>query len=238
MKERKVSAARIIMLLLPVVSAVLLLVPAFNPGRFISFTADWTYLATLRDAMQVDQLFTKAFPGVRVLFASNAQLLFCTFALGVGVAVQLAGMIISLLRQKQISILGTVIAFAGGIITLVTGALSVFGAMDAMKVAAAQNVAAEYLVPLGSVVLLLEGAAMCVMFFITRRQRMVADKTYMRMTRSEIRENIKGYAFISPYLIGFCVFTAFPLVFSAFSSSAFFFCPSSDFISSVRPLVK
>ena len=85
MKDRKFSIARLILLLLPLLSVVMLLVPALNPGRYISFTADWTYPQTLKDAMLIDQLFTKAFPGMqpRPLFASNALLTFCTFALGV-----------------------------------------------------------------------------------------------------------------------------------------------------------
>ena len=225
MKDRKFSAARLILLALPLLSAaLLLLVPALNPGRYISFTADWTYTQTLKDAMTIDQLFSKAFPGMtpRPMFASNALLTFCTFALGIMVAVQVLGGLLSLIRHKVVTLISGGMTLVGGLATLVLGGLSVFSVFGARSKAASLGVAAEYLVPLGSVLLALEGLAVTVLFFIVRRQRMIADKTYMKMTRSEIRENIKGYAFISPYLIGFCVFTAFPLAFSAFSSFTYY----------------
>lgn len=223
MKERKITWQRLVMLLLPVIAAAaLLLVPAMNPGRFISFTADWTYGQTLENAMQVDQLFSKAFPGVRVMFASNAQLLFASFALGVAVFVQLLGMALTLVPKKGLGGVGHAIALAGGIMALIIGSMSVFSSLGAISKAAANNIAAEYFVAPGAVMMIAEGIAMIVLFFVTRRQRMIADHTYMRMTKSEIRENFKGYAFISPYLIGFSVFTAYPLLFSAFSSFTYY----------------
>jgi multiple sugar transport system permease protein len=42
------------------------------------------------------------------------------------------------------------------------------------------------------------------------------------MSKSERRENLKGYAFISPYLIGFCCFVALPLFFSLYSSFTYY----------------
>ena len=223
MKDRKFGIARLLMLVLPLLSAAMLLfVPTFNPGRYISLTADWTYIQTLNDAMKIDQLFTKAYPGVRVLFASNALMTFCTFALGLAVAVQLLGAVVSLVGKRKVAALGNATVLVGGLMTALLGFLSVFSAISAQGKAASINCAAEYMIPVGSLVLAVEGLAMCVLFFIVRRQRMIAEKTYMKMTRSEIRENIKGYAFISPYIIGFCVFTAFPLAFSAFSSFTYY----------------
>lgn len=221
MKNWKFSIARL-MLLLPLLSAAMLFVPALNPGRYISFTADWTYVQTLKDAMLIDQLFTKAFPGVRVLFASNALLTFCTFALGVTVAAQVLGAAFSFIRNKVCTFISGGMTLLGSAGTAVLGCLSIGGAISAQHTAASIGCAAEYMVPLGSALLAVTGLAVAVLYFIVRRQRMIADKTYMKMTRSEIRENIKGYAFISPYLIGFCVFTAFPLLFSAFSSFTYY----------------
>lgn len=224
MKDRNFSIARRVLLLLPLLSAVMLLVPVLNPGRYISFTADWTYAQTLKDAMTIDQLFTKAFPGMqpRPLFASNALLTFCTFGLGVMVAVQLLGALLSLVKNKLITFISGVMTLVGSGATLLLGGLSIFGAINAQNTANSLGVAAEYMVPVGSVLLALEGLAAFVLFFVVRRQRMIAEKTYMKMTRSEKWENFKGYAFISPYLIGFCVFTAFPLAFSAFSSFTYY----------------
>ena len=224
MKDRKFSIARLILLLLPLLSAAVLLMPALNPGRYISFTADWTYPQTLNDAMMIDQLFSKAFPGMqpRPLFDSNALLTFCTFALGVMVAIQVLGALLSLVKNKQIAFISGALTLIGSGATLLLGGLSIFGAINAQNVAKSLNVAAEYMVSAGSALLALEGLAAFVLYFVVRRQRMIAEKTYIKMTRSEIRENIKGYAFISPYLIGFCVFTAFPLAFSAFSSFTYY----------------
>lgn len=42
------------------------------------------------------------------------------------------------------------------------------------------------------------------------------------MTRSEKFETLKGYGFISPYLIGFLTFTLFPLGFSLYSSFTYY----------------
>ena len=224
MKDRKFSIAELILLLLPLLGAVMLFVPALNPGRYISFTADWTYPQTLKDAMLIDQLFTKAFPGMqpRPLFASNALLTFCTFALGVMVAIQVLGALLSLVMNKLVTFISGTMTLVGSGASLLLGGLSIFGAISAQNTADTLRVAAEYMVPVGSVLLALEGLAAFVLFFIVRRQRMIAEKTYIRMTRREIRENLKGYAFISPYLIGFCVFTAFPLAFSAFSSFTYY----------------
>lgn len=42
------------------------------------------------------------------------------------------------------------------------------------------------------------------------------------MTKLERRETLKGYAFISPYLVGFLCFTLFPLGFSLYSSFTYY----------------
>lgn len=43
-----------------------------------------------------------------------------------------------------------------------------------------------------------------------------------KVTKREVRETIKGYLFISPWIIGFCVFTLYPMIFSLYSSFTFY----------------
>ena len=47
-------------------------------------------------------------------------------------------------------------------------------------------------------------------------------ETRHKMTRTEKFETLKGYAFISPYIIGFIMFTLFPMVFSLYSSFTYY----------------
>ncbi len=50
----------------------------------------------------------------------------------------------------------------------------------------------------------------------------VKTKKKRGMTRIEKRETLKGYAFVSPYIIGFICFTLFPLAFSLYSSFTYY----------------
>lgn len=43
-----------------------------------------------------------------------------------------------------------------------------------------------------------------------------------KITKREIKETIKGYLFISPWIIGFLVFTLYPMAFSLYSSFTFY----------------
>jgi multiple sugar transport system permease protein len=43
-----------------------------------------------------------------------------------------------------------------------------------------------------------------------------------KVTKREIKETIKGYLFISPWIIGFLLFTLYPMVFSLYSSFTFY----------------
>lgn len=50
----------------------------------------------------------------------------------------------------------------------------------------------------------------------------VSKRKHRGMTRIEKRETLKGYAFISPYIVGFVCFTLFPLLFSLYSSFTYY----------------
>ncbi|MBP8989105.1 MAG: sugar ABC transporter permease [Clostridia bacterium] len=50
----------------------------------------------------------------------------------------------------------------------------------------------------------------------------MGQKSSKKMTRMEKTETLKGYLFISPYLIGFFVFTLFPMAFSFYSSFTYY----------------
>lgn len=221
-----VTPARALMLLLPVVSIALLFVPALNLGRFISLTADWTWVHTLQNSMQIDQLFTAAYPGIRDMFAFNSMLIFSAFAIAAAVGLQVLGMAVSLIPGKlgkaHFRSIGSGIELAGGIGAVLVGVLSIFQALGAKANVARQNYAMEYVVPLGAIVFLAEGVLIVVCFFIARRQWLKERQLYLRMTKTEIRENLKGWAFIMPYVLGFFVFTAYPLLFSASTSFTYY----------------
>ncbi len=225
MNAQKTTAARLAKLLIPAICLVLLLaVPAMNPGRFMALTSDWSYLTSLKDAMAVDQVFSRAYPGVRVLFASNSQLTFCTFVLGIALLVQLAGAAVSVIfaKAKKFFTIGNAIMLGGAVMGVVGGLVSIFSAVGANGIAAQNGIDIQYMVPLGSVVLTLESLVMALLFWYTRRQHLIETKSLIKMTKLEKIECLKGYAFISPYLIGFTVFTAYPLIFSAFSSFTYY----------------
>ncbi|HHV08809.1 MAG TPA: sugar ABC transporter permease [Clostridiales bacterium] len=54
------------------------------------------------------------------------------------------------------------------------------------------------------------------------RRKYLLNNLNARMTQIERRENMKGYLFITPYLIGFTAFIAIPLAFSLFSSFTYY----------------
>ena len=224
MKQQKRRALRILMWLLPVVGlAGLFLVPALNPGRFFDLSADWTYVDTLTRSMEYDQMFAKAAPGVRPLFAYHAMMIFCCFVPLFGLAVQLIGAAISATARsfRQLKI-GDITLLVGALTLVLAAYGSIYSAVGAAGKAAELALQVTYNVPLGSVFVGILGLAQAVLFFVNNRARMKADQTYMPMTRTERRENIKGWLFISPFVIGFVVFTAYPLLSSAFASFTYY----------------
>jgi multiple sugar transport system permease protein len=80
----------------------------------------------------------------------------------------------------------------------------------------------HYVVPLGAVVFVLISILQLLLGKIYRRKLQIEMGVYRKMTRNQKLENVKGYAFISPYIIGFACFTALPMVFSFFSSFTYY----------------
>lgn len=228
MKQSRPTPARVLMLLLPVLSTVLLLfVPALNLGRFIHLTQDWSWLYTVTHSMEIDQLFTEAYPGVRVMFAYNSMLIFATFAVCAAMALQLLGAAVSLLKGRVAKLslrsIGAAISLLGGFVAVFVGILSVFQAQAAIGEVARQGFEGmAYHVPLGALYCLAEGVAMIALYVVTRRQWMKAEGTFMKMSRLELRSNLTGFAFLLPYLVGFTVFMAYPLLSSVAASFTYY----------------
>ncbi len=223
MQEQKKRLLRLLMWLLPVIGFVLLWVPSLNMGRFFHLAADFSYKDTLTRSMEYDQLFTKAAPGVRPLFAYHAMMIFCAFVPLIGYAVQLIGAGLSAIAQRfKLLKIGDGILLGGAIVNGLAAFASITSATSAISRSAELCPQVTYNIPAGSVVLGVLALVQAVLFIINNKARMRADKTYMPMSRTERRENLKGWAFISPFVIGFAVFTAYPLISSAFASFTYY----------------
>lgn len=212
--------------LLPIAILAVLLIPSLNPARFLPFIGDWSYSHFLQNTMEVDRLFTAAFPGVRELFAINALAIFCNVVTGILLVAMVVSALLTFLRSKKVQKIGF------NLIALFSAMLAVLQAVSLVRVASgnsmaeqlgyAENLGMQYLYPIGAFVLIAIGLCGFVLFLAYRRQWMRKENLYIPMTRNEKRENVKGYLFISPYIIGFCVFIAFPLLFSFFSSFTYY----------------
>lgn len=223
MKEQKTRVLRILMWLLPLVGLALLLVPALNPGRFFSLSMDWTYKDTLTRSMEYDQMFSKAAPGVRPLFAFHAMMIFCCFVPLLGYALEVIGAAVGVAAKKFKALkIGDGILLAGAIVQVLAAYGTISSVLNASARAAELCPQVTYSIPAGSVVIGALGVAQVALFLLNNRARTKADLTYMPMTRTERRENIKGWLFISPFVIGFLVFTAYPLLSSAFASFTYY----------------
>lgn len=211
--------------LLVLLGVAALAVPVMNPARFSQFTRDWSFMDLLGHSMEVDRMFASAFPGVRGFFYYNAVGIFTSWLIGLLMLLGLAGVLLSLIRGEKIKTAGaTLIAVTGLLAFLislvmiknVTGANGkasgdAFGAMDI-----------HYYMTPGMVFFLILGALLFIWGIHARRVLMKEKGTYVKMTRAVRRENIKGFMFISPYLIGFSAFIAIPLIFSMFSSFTYY----------------
>jgi multiple sugar transport system permease protein len=80
----------------------------------------------------------------------------------------------------------------------------------------------HYLVPIGTYALMLLSVIKFVLVKIYRKKLLIEKGLYIKMTKKEKIENLKGFAYISPFIIGFVCFTAIPLIFSFFSSFTFY----------------
>lgn len=223
MKEQKKRVLRLLMWLVPLVGLALLLVPSLNPGRFFNLTSDWTYGDTLTRSMEYDQLFSKVAPGVRPLFAFHAMMIFCCYVPLVGYAVEVLGAALGAVSKnfKQMKI-GDGMILGGACVQILAAYGTISSVFSAQAKGAELCPQVVYNIPMGSVVIGVLGLAQAALFLVNNKARMKADKTFMPMTRTERRENIKGWLFISPFVIGFLVFTAYPLLSSAFASFTYY----------------
>lgn len=203
----------------------LVFLPGLNPVAYLPQIKDWNYAHYLGNAMEVDRAFSASFPGVRELFASNAILNFYGFAvLVLAVIALILGILSAFIGEKhRRKVLGVSALLMGAIFAL--SLLAVFSVNSANRTAQAlgyDEMGMRYLIPSGVIYLLLFSFIYLAAYFILRRSVARENGFYMKMTRNEIRENIKGYSFISPYIVGFTLFIAYPMLFSLFSSFTYY----------------
>ncbi|MGF7143194.1 ABC-type sugar transport system permease subunit [Anaerotaenia torta] len=215
----------VIIALLAVAAFLILLIPAFNPMRFLSSLGDWTYLHFLGNAMQVDKLFTASFPGIREFFGNNAIAVFCGFIIGIFVIAQLIGGILVLADNSKLRARGLLFLMIFSALNFVANLVIVVNSVSANSSAVDLGYAdlgIHYEIPVGTVVFMLLAVAQFIVVKLYRRRVLIERNLYIKMTHREKVENLKGFAFISPYIIGFTCFTAFPLIFSFFSSFTYY----------------
>lgn len=226
MRNRAFSSNAVLGLrLLPLLYLPVFLVQALNPSAFMPQVASWTYTHFLSNAMEVDRAFSASFQGIREMFATNAILTFSAFA----ITVLIAGLYVSVAfsffgpdKARRRALRGAAI-LAGIIAALcLLMLLSVLGARGTIARKGFAELGIQYFLPAGCFYLLGVSAAFLALFFSIRRSLNREEGKLLRMTRNELRENLKGYAFISPYLVGFTLFIAYPMLFSLFSSFTYY----------------
>lgn len=213
------------MRMLPLLFLPVFMFQALNPSMFIPQVASWTYPRFLLNAMEVDRAFTASFPGIRELFASNAILTFCSFTIAVLIAGLFISSIISFFgeeKSRRRALRGSAI-IVGIIASLcILMILSVMDARGTISHRGYSELGMQYIIPAGCFYLLAVSMGFLALFFFARRSLNREEGKLLRMTRNELRENLKGYAFISPYIAGFLLFIAYPMMFSLFSSFTYY----------------
>lgn len=203
----------------------LIFIPSLNPAAFLPQISQWPFAHFLGNAMEVDRLFTAAYPGVRDLFASNALLIFCGFASLVLIVLSILSSGLSfVVKEKYRRHFFAGSAATGGGIVLVS-LIALMGVASANKTAARlqlDEAGLHYLTAPGNLFLLILGLVFLLFYLVLRRRMALASGQALKMTKNELRENIKGYSFISPYIIGFSLFIAYPMLFSLFSSFTYY----------------
>lgn len=208
-----------------VITFAVLLIPYFNPARFLPQIKDWSYLQFLEKPMEIDRLFSKDFPGIREMFASNSILTFCGFTVGLFVVIQLITAIMMFSKQPKRKAKALMLLMIFSALNLVVNIIiiaAVIGANMSVEKLGYTQLGIRYIIPIGALVFIILGIIQFILGKIYRRAILVDKGLYKKMTKSERVENLKGYAFISPYLIGFACFTAIPLIFSFFSSFTYY----------------
>lgn len=201
--------------------------PGLNPAAYLPLIQDWSYPHFLGNAMEIDRLFSAAFqgPGVRSLFAFNSLLTFAGFAVLVlaVLAILFAGLSMLVPEKFKSKVFAGSGVAAGAILLL--GLLSLLSVANANRTALAlgmDQMGMHYLSAPGMILLTTLAGVFLVSYLVLRRRIALKRGQVMRMTRNELRENLKGYSFISPYIIGFLLFIAYPMLFSLFSSFTYY----------------
>jgi multiple sugar transport system permease protein len=210
---------------LAVITFILLLIPSFNPTRFLPQIKDWSYLHFLSNSMEIDRLFVASFPGIREFFASNAIMTFCGYIVGIFIVGQLLSILLMLSKKPIQKARGLMLIM---IISLLNLAVNLFivatvaGANSSVIKLEYTQLGIRYTYPIGAIVFLIIGMIQFILGKHYRKKLLIERGLHTKMTRTQRIENIKGYAFISPYIIGFLCFTALPLIFSFFSSFTYY----------------
>lgn len=211
--------------ILPFAILGLLFLPALNPMRYFTLISDWNFSYFLGHSMEIDRVFTAAYPGVRELFANNALMTFCGYLMLGCSILTILGIALTLLKKTKLKSIGLLLMMIFSVIIMVSNVMiwaSVFGANSKIQSLNYSAMGMSYMIPVGTFIFFILAAAE---FFICLRYRkhLIMDKgLYRKMSRAERIENRKGYAFISLYLIGFVCWTFIPLAFSIFSSFTYY----------------
>jgi multiple sugar transport system permease protein len=203
----------------------ILLIPNFNPLKFLPQYKDWSYFYFIGHSMEIDKLFNAAFSGVREFFATNAAITFCGFIIGIFVTAQLISALLTLSKNPKTKSKGlmflmifSALNFFSNLIIIV----AVLGANSKVEKLGYAQLGIHYEIPLGTIIFIAIAIVQFILGKIYRKKLLIVKGLYRKMTRIEKMENLKGYAFISPYIIGFICFTGIPLIFSFFSAFTYY----------------
>lgn len=202
-----------------------LAVPVMNPARFSQFTKDWSYVDLLGHSMEVDRMFASAFPGIREFFYYNAVGIFTAYLTGLLMLLGVLGVLLTLGKRSKIKAAGAALMSVCGLLTAILSVVMLFNVSGALNKASSEAYAAldiHYALNPGMFFFLVLGALLFVFGIKARSALKKEQGIYMKMSRAMRRENVKGFMFISPYLIGFSAFIAIPLIFSMFSSFTYY----------------
>lgn len=211
--------------LLVLLGVAALAVPVMNPARFSQFTGDWSYMDLLGRSMEVDRMFASAFPGVREFFYYNAVGIFTAWLTGLLMLVGVLGVLLSFSGRERVKTAGTTLISVCGLLTVFISIVMMVNVTGANGKASSEAFAAmdiHYHTNPGMIFFLILGLLLFLWGLYTRRLLMKEKGTYVKMTKAVRRENIKGFMFISPYIVGFSAFIAIPLIFSMFSSFTYY----------------
>jgi len=215
-----------IIAIIAIFTFVILFIPYFNPVRYLPQIKDWTYLHFLGNAMNIDRLFVADFPGIRELFANNAIGTFCGFIIGLFITAQLvAAAMLTLSKKPKQKARGLMLLMIFSLLNLVTNlamVADVIGANLSVEKLGYTQLGIHYTVPVGTIILIILAIVQFGLGKAFRKKLLIEKGLYIKMSRTQRIENVKGFAFISPYLIGFVCFIALPLIFSFFSSFTYY----------------